>query len=319
MLNDTLELIKRSAAIPTLPQVAVRFLELTQSPDFTHDQLVEVLSTDPGMAGEILRLANSALFGMSRKVTSLRYALVLLGVKRVRSLVLGRYMIDKIAQHTPPLVDTAYYWRRSLATGVLAAQFAAHICPQQRDEAFLAGLFADVGVMILAEAVEEDYRAAAAAYAPLTGRNFLKVERECVDVVHSEVSAVLLEYWQLPESIVNAVRYHHEVLPPADVPAGHALLARLVNGSSVISRLLCQVPDDHELIRDVCRAAMNLIGLSREVFRDVLGSLAADIAELAELLRIDIIPVRTYDEIAHSLDEPAGESRPATAVAEDRI
>ena len=96
MDTNVLDLLKRSAAIPSIPQVAMRFLELIQDPDFEYRELADVLATDPGTAGEILRLANSSLFGVSRQITSLSHAMAMLGVKRVRSLVLGRYIVDSI-------------------------------------------------------------------------------------------------------------------------------------------------------------------------------------------------------------------------------
>ena len=82
-MNATvLEAIKKSAAVPSMPQVVTRFLELMQDPDFDYRDLVTVLSTDAGTVSEILRLVNSALFGVRQKIVSLRQALTLLGPKR---------------------------------------------------------------------------------------------------------------------------------------------------------------------------------------------------------------------------------------------
>ena len=77
MKNDVLETLKRSAVVPSMPQVVTRFLEIIQDPDFNYNQLVEVLGADPGTTSEVLRLANSALFGVTRQITSLRQALTL--------------------------------------------------------------------------------------------------------------------------------------------------------------------------------------------------------------------------------------------------
>jgi HD-like signal output (HDOD) protein len=305
MIKDTLELVKKSAAIPTMPQVAVRFLEITQNPNFSHGQLVELLSTDPGLAGEILRLANSALFGMPRKVTSLKQALVLLGVKRVRSLVLGRYMIEQLTANPPTLIQTDYYWRRSLTTGVLAARFAAEVAPQYREEAFLAGLFADVGVIALAEALPDAYRRPAEAYAPRSGKNFLQLEREALDTTHAEVSALMLEHWQLPEALAEAVRYSHNLATPDNLPADYTLLARLINGSGVIARLLCEAPEDPEIVSTICHRAMEVIGLPPALLRDTLLEIESDIGEIAELLQVGVIPADVYTMIADAIAEPA--------------
>ena len=93
-----LDTLKRSAAVPSMPQVVLRFLEIMQDPEFDYTDLVRVLSADPGTVSEVLRLANSALFGVRHKVVSTHQALTLLGPKRTRSLLLGRYLVDSMTE-----------------------------------------------------------------------------------------------------------------------------------------------------------------------------------------------------------------------------
>ena len=128
-----LELIKKCAAVPSMPQVVTRFLEVMQDPNFDYNDLSKVLAADPGTVSEILRLCNSALFGVARKVVSLRQALTLLGPKRTRSLLLGRYLVDALAQKPAPGLDMSYFWRRSLAASVVASQLADAILPRHRE------------------------------------------------------------------------------------------------------------------------------------------------------------------------------------------
>ena len=81
------------------------------NPNFEYDDLVKALSADPGTVSELLRLTNSALFGVSEKVTSLRQALTLLGPKRTRSMVLGRYLVESLGERTSPDLDAGFFWR----------------------------------------------------------------------------------------------------------------------------------------------------------------------------------------------------------------
>ena len=117
-----LETIKKSAAVPSMPQVVLRFLEIMQDPEFDYKDLERVLATDPGTVGEVLRLANSALFGVRNKVVSIKQALTLLGPKRTRSLLLGRYLVDTMSHRKVAGLDMSYFWRRSLAASVVASQ-----------------------------------------------------------------------------------------------------------------------------------------------------------------------------------------------------
>jgi len=294
---ETLELLKRSAAVPSMPQVVTRFLEITQDPEFDYDDVVEVLSTDPGVASEILRLANSALFGVTRKVTNLRQALALLGLRRVRSLVLGRYIVQSVSTAAKGTIDMSYFWRRSLASAVLAARFADSLLPACREEAFVVALLSDIGVVIMADALKGRYKPIAEHYRPCQPDNLCDMEKAVLGITHADVSAMVLEHWQLPELIVEAVRHHHDWPLPEDLPDDVATLARIANGSGMVAKLLCERPEPEHVV-EVCRKAMDLVGLEVTVLAEVIDKIEADIEEMAEVLRADVISSSVYELIA---------------------
>lgn len=302
MSSEALELLKRSAAVPSVPHVVTRFLEITQQPDFHYDDLAELLGTDPGIASEILRLANSALFGVTRQVTSLRQALTLLGLKRIRSLVLSRYMVQGVGTGIRGGIDMSYLWRRSLASAVLSARFSDILVPGRREESFIAALLADIGVVILADCLHHRYHPVAEHYRPCHQYDLLEQERATVGVTHADVSAMVLEHWQLPEMIAQAVRHHHSWPVPPTVGEDVALCARVVNGSSRIGKLLCEKPHI-EQVGPVCREAMELIGPELSVLAGTLGKIESDIEELAQILRVDVIPSNVYSLIADMVKE----------------
>lgn len=302
MTSETLELVKRSAAVPSVPHVVTRFLEITQEPEFRYDDLAELLGTDPGIASEILRLANSALFGVTRQVTHLKQALTLLGLKRVRSLVLSRYMVQSVGSGMRGGIDMSYLWRRSLASAVLAARFSDALMRGKRDEAFIATLLADIGVVILSDCLSHRYHPVAERYRPCETYDLADLERATVGVCHAQVSALVLEHWQLPDLIAGAVRYHHAWPITEDVPADVALCARIVNGSSRLGKMLCEKPHIDE-VAGVCKQAMDLIGLELSVLAGTLEKIEADIEELAQILRVDVISSSVYTLIAQQVKE----------------
>ncbi len=300
MNANILEAIKKSAAVPSMPQVVTRFLEAIQDPHFEYNDIVKILSADPGMVSEVLRLANSALFGVVRKVTNLRQALTLLGPKRTRSLVLGRYLVGSLEGRISGGIDTSYFWRRSLGGAVLGARVADSVLPRQREEVFISALLADVGVTILAQAVPEPYQPIIASYAPY-GRYFTDdEEREAVDVTHAEVSAMVLSYWGLPDLICKAVNLQHSANVGTEDDATH--IARILNGSDRIAKLLCEIPDVSEA-GEVCADAAKLMGVDLTVISRLLGEIENDVEELAAILHIDVIPSTVYDMIAKSVQE----------------
>jgi len=289
-----LEAIKQSAAVPSVPKVVTRFLEIMQNPDFSYDDLVRILSADPGTVSEILRLVNSALFGVRHKIVALRQALTLLGPMRTRSLLLGRYLVDSMSKRKVPGLDMTYFWRRSLTASVVASRLAEKARPKYRDEIFIGALLADVGIAILAEAVPESYGVFAKRYVP-RGKPFgPEEELRAVDLTHGDVSAMVLSHWSLPDLVATAVNLHQSECPGDSEPAQ---LAKILYAADSIGRVLCEVPDSEEAA-DTCIKAVTIAGVSLETLVAQLPRMESDIEELAQVLKIDVIPSKVYAQIA---------------------
>lgn len=302
MKASVLETIKKSAAVPSMPQVVMRFLEIMQDPDFKYRDLAKVLSTDAGTVSEVLRLSNSALFGVRNKVVSLQQGLTLLGPKRVRSLLLGRYLVDSMSKKRISGLDMSYFWRRSLASSVLAYHFAKDLLPRHQDETFIGALLADIGVPILAEAFPKAYGPVLAQYTPHGTSLTMEQEIEAVEVTHAQVSAMVLAYWKLPDDVASAVNLHQSQNPGEGYVA---TIARLLNASDRIARLLCEVPDSNE-VSTVCTEATGFIGVDIGLLAKLLPTIENDIEELADVLRIDVIASNIYALVAKTVQEQIG-------------
>ena len=239
MKASVLDTIKKSAAVPSMPQVVLRFLQIMQDPDFEYDDLVKALSADPGTVSEILRMVNSALFGVRNKVVSLHKALTLLGPKRTRSLLLGRYLVDVMSTKEVPGLDMSYFWRRSLTASLVASNFAEKVIRRCKDEAFIGALLADIGVPILAEAMPAEYTEIATKFTPHGGLVTGEMELEAIGVTHAQVSAMVLNHWTLPKGVVVAVNLHQSETPGE---GDAATVARILNASDRIATLFCEYP-----------------------------------------------------------------------------
>jgi HD-like signal output (HDOD) protein len=300
MMNaNILETIKKSAAVPSMPQVVLRFLEIMQDPEFNYADLVKALSADAGTVSELLRLANSALFGVRNKVASPRQALTLLGPKRTRSLLLGRYLVDTMSSKRVSGLDMSYFWRRSLTSSLIATHLAEEVARPQRDEAFIGALLADIGIPILAEAMPSAYAPVVVRFAPHCAPIMADEEIEAVEVTHAQVSAMVLSHWTLPSSVSAAVNLHQSDTPGDDETAK---IARILNASDTLARMLCEVPDPEAIIES-CTHAMEFVGASVGTLVTMLPSIEAEIEELADALRIDVIPSSVYSLVAQTLTD----------------
>lgn len=315
MKQDLLDLISRSTALPTMPQVVVRFLEISADERCDAQQIVNVLKTDPGICGELLRMTNSALFGVTRQVSSLQQAIALLGLSRVRTLVLGRYMVDRLDASSAHLesLSFSYYWRRALASAVLAARLADHLAPRQREEAFIGGLLADTGVVAMLQAIGKVYSQIVVDYAPLHGQHYADRERAALGLTHADVSAMVLEKWMLPPTVVQAVLHHHTDDLVGIQDEKTRTLAAILNAAGRLAPILCEKPETQN-VSQACAAAMNILRIDVSILQQALKDIEPVIRDLADLLRIYIVRSNVFTRICEIIaQELSGAGQPATA------
>ena len=306
MREEILNAIRQTAYVPSMPRVACRFLQLCAREDQEYDDLVDVLASDAGMTSEILRMVNSPLFGACRKISSLKQGMILLGLSKVRSLVLSRYLTQQMDQLPCPGLDLRCFWQRSLTRAILAARFCEETDAHLREEVFVGGLLSDVGVVVLASALPEKYSSIAKDYRPLHGNLWVVREHHALGVGHADISAVILQDWHLPELIVEAVRLHHvdRALPSAADSGGRA--GCILAAANKATDLMSAVPDPRS-ISDLCTQAQANTGLRIGALVDAFRSIEDDLADLACLLGVKIDPLKACDQINRELAQQAAE------------
>jgi putative nucleotidyltransferase with HDIG domain len=241
-VDELAHVVERSCALRTLPASATRLpaaprlhAELTallRDGGATPADAAAVIERDIAMSAKVLALVNSAYFGLRRSVVDVREAAVYLGLTTLRGLVLSAHAFEGLA----PARAIAGFDLDALQRHCLhVAQIARRLLPAgvQRDDAFAAALLHDVGLLALA-ADEGDYLERVLARACAEGRPVVEIEREERGVTHAELGAHLLAQWGLPDSIVEAVAYHHRPAalhqPRLDAVAAVAIACGLVEG-----------------------------------------------------------------------------------------
>ncbi len=309
MKQEFLDLISRSTTLPTMPQVVVRFLEISADERCDMQQVVSVLKADPGICSELLRMTNSALFGVTRQVSSLQQAIALLGMGRVRTLVLGRYLVDRLDASAGQFegMSFSYYWRRALATAALATRFAEVLAPRQREEAFIGGLLCDTGVVAMLQAIGKVYSQIVVDYAPLHGDDYAGRERSALGLTHADVSAMILEKWMLPPAVVEAVRLHHaDTFDESMAPDAQAL-ARILDAAGRMGRVLCERPDPQAIIQ-ACRTSLRILRTDEIFLKQAMHDIEPVIRELADLLRIYIVRSNVFNRICEIIETQLDEA-----------
>ena len=204
------EVLAAVDALPPLPAVALRVMQVAQNPKSSASDLALVVSADPGLSARILRIVNSAAYRRSREITSVQEALVMLGFVQARNVAIsgaisGAYSPD--ANNALFRIET--FWRHALAVAFMAADLASRGSPVDVPSAFTAGILHNMGrlAMFYADPAGLDQ---AVAEAMRTGHTLEQVEADMLGYDHAEVGGQLATRWQLPRAIIEAIAQHHE-------------------------------------------------------------------------------------------------------------
>lgn len=216
-------------SLPTMPLVAQKILRLPLDTLDGEKQLLRLIEQDPQISARIIGLANSPLFGASNRITSITDAAMMLGINRVKSVSVGIAVMSTLSRHPTGHMNVQHLWLHSL--GIALAMCAlAHAMPSRSrpldDEVFFAGLLHDIGFMVLnyIDPARSDLLQSRLAATP--DRPVNEVEAEVIEIGHGELGAELAQHWDLPDSIVAVLRYHHTPHCPG-AEAGQPLISLL--------------------------------------------------------------------------------------------
>ncbi len=195
--------------LPPMPQVVLKAQEILSDPDSSLKKLASVIATDPAISVRILKMANSAYFGLAGKVTSIGHASVLLGGKTLGEIVMMAGTSNLLSKTLKGYgVKSEDLWRHSLAVGIGSRLIANIKKPDLVNDAFMAGLIHDSGKIMLDEHVLKR-RQAFEGLMMDRNKTFCEVEQQILGLDHSEIGYEVCKCWGIPEILTSAVRYHH--------------------------------------------------------------------------------------------------------------
>ncbi len=204
-------LVGRMDRLPSLPDLYVKLVEKVQDPECSIDEIGDIVAQDIGMTARILKMVNSASFGLRRRVANPHEAVNFAGIDTVKSLVLS---ISAFAQYENLRlggVTLEALWTHSLTTAGCAKMIAQAEGANMRtaDEAFVAGMLHDIGKLALGANFAADYAAVVEGVAQTPGK-ILDAEQTAFGATHAEIGGYLLGLWGLPGAVVDAVAWHHD-------------------------------------------------------------------------------------------------------------
>ena len=207
------EVIQNLGELPPLPQVATRVIRITADSDTSTDQLQNLIRTDQALASQILKVANSAMFGRMREVTTLTQATLTLGFSTTRSVVLAS-SVKNLFTRGPVGMQERILWEHALVAALTGSAFSKAMRFPIAEEVFLAGLMHDIGKSVMVLKFPESYSALLRRLQE-EGGDGLGMELDTFGFDHAMVGEALLASWNLAEGLEAVARWHHDPLQAA--------------------------------------------------------------------------------------------------------
>lgn len=202
--------------LPTLPSIAFEVLKIAGKPNANVNDMVRVMEVDVALTGKILRTANSAYYGVPRKIDSLRMALVVIGMDEISNLVTTASILKAFpAQTGSDDWDARHFWFHNAAVAELTIGLVDLLNLPKPTGAYVAGILHDVGHLMLHQYFNK-YWKECQQFANSNGMPNFRAEQQLLGVDHGHVGAWLIQRWNLPDEISQAVAQHH--IRPADSP-----------------------------------------------------------------------------------------------------
>ena len=231
-MPKSLASLTETANLITLPEVYIRLKSILDEADYAMAEVAVLISHDPAITARLLRLVNSSLFGLRRKIETVSHAIAMLGVQQIHDIVLATAVTTAFDGISPAIMDMSLFWQRSVRCAVTARRLAASgDCDRER--LFVCGLLHDIGHRVLYQAMpgqaEQALIEARERRQPL-----YQVERQLIGFDYATVGGTLIDQWGLSDQLRETTTWHVEPDRATSFPAETALihLAALLAESS---------------------------------------------------------------------------------------
>ncbi|MBN1829515.1 MAG: GGDEF domain-containing protein [Deltaproteobacteria bacterium] len=218
-------ILQQTGRLPTLPGVAIRIIEAVRKDEPDLREISLILSNDPPLSAEVLRLINSAFYALPVRVTSVPHAVNLLGIRTIKNVALSFSVIKIFKTNFQQAFDYPLFWKKSLTAAVASKMIAERLKPDFAEDAFFLGLLHDIGTLALLKCMPSQYgmvlHRTAVEKIPLH-----EAEREALGFDHALAGEWLAKHWNLPDILSLPIGCHHnpEELVTADPSIGQAAM-----------------------------------------------------------------------------------------------
>lgn len=244
------------STLPSLPAVVIELLQTMDQEEADMHLLAEKLSRDQALSAKVLRVANSSFYGMSGKVNSIADAMVVLGLRGVRTLAMAASISDTFSATRCPGFDFRMFWRHSIGVALCAKEIARQ-CRQNDGNAFTAGLLHDLGRLVLASCFPQ-HLVAVMAYRERMDCPWEEAEQQVLGMSHAELGGLLAMHWNFPASLHAAITHHH------DMAGDDKVLSCTLVIADALAHALDLSGDENEMVSPITEVCWQTLSLPDE-------------------------------------------------------
>ena len=260
-----LDLINKTLELPTIPHVLVKLNEVLADPESSADDVAQVISLDPAVSTNILRIVNSAYYGLQVRVSSVNLAVSIMGFNMTKKVALKAAVFSVFAKDknkTFAHFDPKDFWQHSIYSGVLArvlGQASDNFSGVHPEDLYICGLLHDIGKIILLENACDAFESIL-EQAVKTGTPCAEIEQDKLGYTHADVGSVLAIKWFLPEDLTIAIRYHHA----PDRDPFHKTLSSLICLAEQLAIREGRPPYAKAPVQEIAPELIETVGLAEE-------------------------------------------------------
>ncbi len=298
---EVLQRVLERSDLPSPSGIVARVLDLITRGDPDLDALPSVIACDPVLTAKLLRAANGPEVDTARPTSTIPQAIRALGVQRIESIVLSFTVASgatKTAEESA--FDPKLHWRHALTTALVSRHLVSSE-PTLQDEAYVAGLLQDIGVLALHRAMPEQYEGVLRRLGE-SAEELWVLERAELGTDHMEVGSALIRSWGLPSILWRPIAAHHRLLAADGEDSVEIQLARVLRVAAQVGKVVCFTDDPNAVVR-LRELAQAVLGLSESVLEGILSRIEPEITKAATRFDLDVGRPVTSEELLSRANE----------------
>jgi len=263
--------------LPPMSEVVIKAQRLLADPDSSANELAALLETDQSIATRVLKMANSAFYGMSGRVSSIKHASLVLGYQNLSQIISVAGMHKALDKKLPGYgFDSEELWRHSLSVALGAKLIASRKNPEMEMVAHTAGLVHDVGKIIMDPFVLEE-KQRFEAFLLQEQQTYLNAEQQILGFDHAEIAAEVCKKWSIPEVISSAIQYHHSPSSSMEVE-----LAFILHMADYISLMSGEGYEEGDYLYELEEGTMDYLDFNQNDISEMTFELMESVANLLD-------------------------------------